>query len=177
MISSMWIKCGIVAALFAFVAAADEGSGGFASTIVGSTPNTMVGGVASGAAPWTVQQGRAIVTSNGDLIVEVHGLLIAAGTGVPANLVGTTGPVNMVAASLVCGGSGGAVAASTGGVPLSARGDAEIEAKVTLPAQCTAPVVLVRFFDPAAAPGSQLGVFIALTGFNAGSSSKHEDDN
>jgi hypothetical protein len=93
--------------------------------------------------------------------VEVKGLLIIAPA--PANLVGTTGPVKNVAASVVCGGSGGTVVASTGGVPLNAAGDFEIEQKVTLPDSCIAPVILVRIFNAAATP--PLGAFIAASGF------------
>jgi hypothetical protein len=92
---------------------------------------------------------------------------VAAAQGVPANLVGTVGPVQEVAASLVCGGSGGTVAASTGGFPLAADGNATIAAKVTLPAECQAPAVLVRIFDAAVAANAQLGAFIALTGFHS----------
>ena len=71
----------------------------------------------SGGAPWTVSSGEASVSSSGSLKVEVQGLLLTPGA--PANLVGTVGPVQMVAASLVCGGSGGMVVDSTPGVPLS----------------------------------------------------------
>jgi hypothetical protein len=160
-----WINMGFAAALLTCAALADDSTGSFASGILGSTPGTTVGGIVSGAAPWSIREGRANVTPGGSLVVEVNGLLIAAGPGIPPNLVGTTGPVQMVAASLVCGGSGGSVSASTDGVPLTASGNAQIQAKVTLPDRCVAPVVLVRFFNAAAAPGAQLGPFIALTGF------------
>lgn len=135
----------------------------FASSVVGSTPGATVAGVAAGGAPWTVKAAAANVAPNGRITVELLGLLIAAAPGVPANLVGTVGPVKDVAASLVCG---GAVAASTGGAPLAANGNALIAANVTFPAECTAPVVLVRIFDPTAAANAQLGAFIALTGFH-----------
>ena len=138
----------------------------FASSVVGSTPGVTVGGVAAGGDPWTAKVAAANVSPRGQILVKLVGLVIAAGTGVPANLVGTVGPVKEVAASLVCGGSGGTVVASTGGFPLAADGDATISANVTLPAQCQAPVVLVRIFDPTAAANAQLGAFIALTGFN-----------
>ena len=139
----------------------------FASSVVGSTPGVTVGGVAAAADPWTVKAAAANVAPNGQILVNLVGLVIAAATGVPANLVGTVGPVKEVAASLVCGGSGGMVAASTGGFPLAANGKATIFAKITLPAECQAPVVLVRIFDPTAAANAQLGAFIALTGFHA----------
>lgn len=139
----------------------------YASSMVGNTTGVTVGGVAAGGAPWVVTAATAEVASNGQILVRVKGLVVAAGTGVAANLVGTTGGVTQVAASLVCGGSGGMVAASTGGFPLAAKGDTTIKATVTLPTQCQAPVVLVRVFDPTAAANAQLGAFIALTGFNA----------
>lgn len=151
-------------------------NGKFESGVVGSTPGTTVGGVASGGAPWVVATGEASAAGNGQLHVKVSGLLIDDGAGVPATLVGTVGPVTMVAASLVCGGSGGAVVASSDGVPLSAAGNAEINATVALPATCSAPVVLVRIFTPSAPVGSQLGKFIALSGFNAGADAKNNND-
>jgi len=173
-----WITLGAISAFLPLVALADHGgnnnnnnanndaNGSFESSVVGSTPGATIGGVMSGGAPWTVAQGEASVSASGKIEVDVRGLLLA--TGAPANLVGTVGPVQMVAASLVCGGSGGVVAASTDGVPLSTTGRAEIEANITLPATCMAPVVLVRVFTNTAAPGSQLGPFIAVTGFNIG---------
>jgi hypothetical protein len=139
----------------------------FASSVVGSTPGVTVAGVAAGDVPWTVKAAVANVAPNGQISVKLIGLLIAAAQGVPANLVGTVGPVQEVAASLVCGGSGGTVAASTGGFPLAADGNATIAAKVTLPAECQAPAVLVRIFDAAVAANAQLGAFIALTGFHS----------
>jgi hypothetical protein len=184
---STWMKLGAIGALLSITALADHGGnkgnngnnqGGndtFHSTVVGSVPSTTVGGVASGGAPWIVAEGKASISGNGKLGVEIHGLLLT--TGAPANLVGTTGPVMMVAASLVCGGSGGVVAASTDGVPLSPAGDAQIEATVTVPPTCMAPVILVRAFNNSATPGNQLGPFIALTGINmsAANPGKHGD--
>src|SRR6185437_10699712 len=101
--------------------------GRFETTIIGSTPGQTIAGVNSGGAPWTVAASEAEVSPSGQIEVEVKGLLLTAGPS-----VGTTGPVKNVAASVVCGGSGGTVVASTGGVPLSAAGDFEIEQKITL---------------------------------------------
>lgn len=134
----------------------------FNASLIGSTPGVMIGGVASGGAPWVVRQGSASVGSNGRLEVNVSGLLL--GPGAPPNLVGTVGPVQMVAASLVCGGSGGMVVGSSAAVFLNASGKANIEDSVSVPAACVAPVVLIRIFNPAASMGSQLGSFIAITG-------------
>jgi len=151
----------------------DHGNGRFESDVIGSMPGDTVGGVTSGGAPW-VATGHASASSNGRMHLNITGLLIAAGPGVPANLVGTVGPVTMVAVSLVCGGSGGWVAASSDGAPLSSAGDAEINSTVAVPASCVAPTVLVRIFRPAEPVGSQLGPFIALSGFNAGAAAQND---
>jgi hypothetical protein len=177
-----WIRLCALSASLPLIALADHGgndnnnkaNGSFESSIVGSVPATTIGGVMSGGAPWTVARGDASISGNGKLEVEVRGLLLT--TGAPPNLVGTVGPVQMVAASLVCGGSGGVVAASTDGVPLSTTGNAEIETNISVPATCMAPVVLVRVFVNTAAPGSQLGPFIAVTGFNMSANAGHGDD-
>ena len=97
--------------------------------------------------------------------MQVQGLLIGASG--PASAVGTTGPVTMVGATLVCGGSGGAVvpvAVAVTPSPLSSSGNAQIDQDVTLPAAsaCFGPVVLVQVFDTTAAQLSP--VFIAVTG-------------
>lgn len=180
------LKLGAIGAFLPLLALADHGgknnnndnhdaNGSFESSIVGSVPSTTVGGVTSGGAPWVVASGEASVSASGKIEVEVRGLLL--GPGAPANLVGTTGPVQMVAASLVCGGSGGVVAASTDGVPLSTTGKAEIEAKLTVPATCMAPVVLVRVWVNTNPTGSQLGPFIAVTGFNMQTSGNGHHEN
>ncbi len=160
-------------AVCALSAWADDNNRGFESGMVGSTPKTTVGGVASGGVPW-VATGKAVATGEGRFRVEIRGLLIANGPGVPANLVGTVGPVTMVAASLVCGGSGGTVVGSTDGAPLSAAGDAKMDGTITLPGTCMAPVALIRIFNASSPSGSQLGPFISLSGFNAGANNDNE---
>jgi hypothetical protein len=113
-------------------------------------------------APWVVHEAKASLTPSGELELEVHGLLIGPGvTG-----AGTTGPVTQIAASLVCGGTGGAVVATSPAVNLSAEGDAEIEAKLTLPTTppCFGPVILVRVAGVNNTPVAS-GPFIAVTGF------------
>jgi hypothetical protein len=154
----------------------DDENGRFRLGIIGSVPNTIAGGIVSGGAPWTVHEAAASISREGKLKVDVEGLLIAAGPNVAPAVVGTVGPVKMVAASLVCGGSGGAVAASTGGVPFDSMGNAEIETTVTLPASCIAPVVLVRIFNASASPGLQLGPFIAVSGLGSSESAHGDND-
>jgi hypothetical protein len=141
-----------------------QGGGGFRSSVIGSNPNLMIGGVPSGSAAWVVKEGKASLSPSGDLELEVKGLLI---TGTHTAADGTTGPVTQIAASLVCGGSGGMVVATTAAVNLSPEGDAELEAKITPPATCFATIILVRV---AGTNGTLLpapGPFIAVTGFHA----------
>jgi hypothetical protein len=144
----------------------NNGNGSFQSSVVGSTPGAAVGGVSSGGAPWVVNQGDASFSTEGRIRVQLQGLLIAPGG--PPNLVGTTGPVAMVGATLVCGGSGGTPVPvpdiSVTPTPLSSSGNAEINQAVTLPGVCFGPVVVVRIFNASAPLGSQLGAFIAVTG-------------
>jgi hypothetical protein len=103
-----------------------------------TTPNEILRGIQGGGFPWVIDEGsKARVDVDGELKVEVRGLLFAPGTP----FAGTTGTVTSVFASVVC--ADGSVASSQT-VPLSSAGDAEIRETVTLPADCTDPIVLVR---------------------------------
>jgi hypothetical protein len=162
--------------IFAFSGLADDGhrrndnngnngnNSTFEASVIGSNPGLGVGGINSGGAPWVVREGHASISPDGRIQVEVQGLLLASS--------GTTGPVTMVGATLVCGGTGGTpVAVANNAVtpsPLSSSGGAQIEQTVTLPAACFGPVVLIRAFNASAPLGSQLGVFIAMTGLAPG---------
>src|SRR5207244_7427767 len=155
---------GLLAGVFVLSALAEEFL--FRSTIIGSKPNTVIGGVPSGGAPWTVQHGSAALNDDGRLRVEVRDLILPK--------LGNPGPVTNVSASLVCGGSGGTVVATTDPVPLSGDGNAEIEGGIKLPDTCFGPIVLVRAagFNGNLLP--QAGPWIAATGFT--SSTKHDDE-
>ncbi len=152
--------------LLAAVAAASENERSeepYKSPVVGSVPHETIGGVASGGLPWVVSKGEAKIHKDGKLQVEVRGLVLS-GPGVPANLEGTTGPITDVRASLVCGGSGGVVVATTDPVPLTPAGDARIQAKVEVPEFCFGPIVLVRIGGTTTAPPPTLGAWIAASG-------------
>jgi len=174
MIFQRAVQAALIAAVLASAAAADHGNdnrnnNAFHSSIIGSSPNSSAGGVVSGGAPWVVREGSASIGGR-KLEVEVSGLLL--GPGAPAAVVGTVGPVQMVAASVVCGGSGGTVAATTEAVSLSSLGDAHIESGITLPSPCLAPVVLIRIANP----GTQPGAFIAATGLSAAQANDENDN-
>jgi hypothetical protein len=173
-------------AVFSFGAFADDGHNGnsnsnsssFEAGVSGSVPGLGIGGILSGGVPWVVKEGEATVSPNGNIRVQVQGLLI--GPGGPANLVGTTGPVTMLGATLVCGGTGGTPVPELGPVspsPLSASGNAQISQTVMLPPVCFGPVVLVRVFNSSAPLGSQLGAFIAVTGLTANTQNQNHNEN
>lgn len=128
--------------------------------VFGGTPNITIRGVASGGAPWVVDEGKVQLDNSGRLRVRVRGLLIAEGAlangnPVPSNLVGTVGPVTMVHAALTCGGPGNGTPftiTSTDAVPINSEGDFEINAQVSTPSACAQPIVLIRIGTPAS-PG------------------------
>ena len=82
-----------VCGLFAVGTVADDIA--FLSPIVGSNPGVTIAGVQSGAAPWLVNHGFAVLNDEGRLRADLRGLILQ-------NL-GTPGPVTAVAASVVCG--------------------------------------------------------------------------
>ncbi len=69
--------------------------------------------------------------------------------------------MDAVAVALICHANGGAsVAAQTDPVPLSAKGDAKIDAKLDVPRQCFGPAILVRERYE-----GKIGGWLAATGF------------
>jgi hypothetical protein len=143
----------------------------FHSSIIGSNPHTIIAGVQSGGAPWTVRHGSASLNGEGRLHIELKALILPQ--------LGTAGPVTGVSASLVCGGAGGVVVATTDAVPLSSDGNAEIEAHISVSSPCFAPIVLIRAAAFNGAPLPQPGPWIAATGFTSLSTDedKHEQGN
>lgn len=141
----------------------------FRSTIIGSNPHLIIAGVQSGGAPWTVQRGSAVLNEAGRLHVELHDLILQQ--------LGNPGPVTSVSASLVCGGAGGVVVATTDAVPLSGDGNAEIDAQISVSSACFAPIVLIRAAAFNGTPLPQPGPWIAATGFVAFSEDKDKQEN
>jgi hypothetical protein len=89
-------------------------------------------GVQGGGLPWSLEHGDARLSQNGRLHVEVEGLVLAAGPAAGTN------PIPTGVAIVTCG---GIPAATTGAVPYSNAGDAEVDATVSLPSPCLAPAV------------------------------------
>jgi len=118
----------------------------FSQDLVGlpAAQKIAIDGVPAAGAPWTVGKVHHVsITARGDLRLAVKGLLIT-GTGGPND--GTTGPVRQVIATLACANG---ETSSTSAVALNSDGDARIRERITIPADCLAPVVLVRIFGNA----------------------------
>ena len=136
----------------------------FESGVEGTQVATQtIAGIAGGA-PWDVAAGEAKIRANGDIKVEVAGLVLTTPI-IPADPVF---PVLGVCGSLVCqktaaGTPTNEQVATTGSFPLSpVTGDALVNEVITLPASvCVAPIVLLRvsevdsgFFAPACMGGA-----------------------
>jgi len=119
---------------------------------------TSIGGVNSCGKIWKLKSGEVELGRNGDIEVELRGLVLNDATTGEFN--GTADGVTQVVVSLVCGGSKASVVAESDRFPLSKDGRADIETKLRLPAQCIAPIVLVReIWD------GKVGGWLAATGF------------
>ena len=115
--------------------------------------------VPGGGLPWMITAGTGMLKSDGRVLVHVRGLVLADQAPVPPALQGTN-PVPDFRAIVSCqstGADGTATVAnvSTAPFPASATGNADINATVSLPSPCIAPIVFVT------SPG---GAWFAATG-------------
>ena len=115
--------------------------------------------VPGGGLPWMITAGTGMLKSDGRVLVHVRGLVLADQAPVPPALQGTN-PIPDFRAIVSCqsiGADGSATVAnvSTAPFPASTTGDADINATVSLPSPCIAPIVFVT------SPG---GAWFAATG-------------
>lgn len=155
---------GIAALIFAAIASGDHGPGRgedegggakiFSSSLAPSQPpptDPPIHAVTAGGAAWSLDKGSVKITRHGKFKLRVKGLVLTS--------TGMTGTVTTISASLFCGADANTTpAVTTGPVPLSPHGDARIRQKVTLPATCLGPIVLVH-------PNGGLTRYIAVTGW------------
>ena len=107
-------------------------------------------GVNGGGIPWDIAKGKAVLTADGHLEVKVEGLVLAT-TG--------TNPVptfrGLVSCQTIVDGAAAVVNVPTDAFPATTTGDSKIDATVSLPRPCFAPIVFVT------SPG---GSWFAVTG-------------
>ena len=151
----------VAALVFAAVASGDHGRGRhgkgegakvFRSSLAPSVPtDPKFHNVSPGGVPWSLERGDVSIKRSGDFRLRLEGLVIT-GTN-------SARPVTTVSASLFCGADTETTpAATTAAVPISDDGDARIRQRVTLPATCLAPIVLVH-------PNGATARYIALSGW------------
>jgi hypothetical protein len=145
-------------------AAADDDNLLKVSQFRGSVPGVVLRDVPSGGRPWVIRAARARLEEDGDLRLEVRGLVFAPGTVLNGvDVSGTTGPITAFAATLSCIAADGTTAnVTTGGFPATPTGDATIRQRLELPPVCYAPVVLIRAFTPTT---GAVGGWFAADGF------------
>jgi hypothetical protein len=117
---------------------------GVSGAFVGSA--NPIRGVNGGGLPWQIAEGRGELASDGSLEVEVRGLVLLDAAPVPPALRGTN-PIASFRAIVSCltfvNGSAATANVATGPFPATATGDSKIEATVTLPSPCFAPIIFV----------------------------------
>jgi len=124
-------------------------------------PANPIRGVPGGGLPWVLTAANGSLKRDGHLLVKVSGLVLAEHSPVPTALQGTN-PFADFRAVVSCqsiGADGAATVAnvSTGDFKANAAGDSNIDARVSLPHPCIAPVVFVT--GP-----TGVGVWFAATG-------------
>jgi len=106
-------------------------------------------GLDGGGLPWVISTGSGQLTANGDLSVDVTGLIIPANNAQAQSAgVAGTNPIpdfKAIVSCLTVDSSGAAATTSveSGTAPASTTGDSQISASVTLPSPCIAPVIFV----------------------------------
>lgn len=115
--------------------------------------------VPGGGFPWMIRAGTGSLKSNGHLLVHVRGLVLADESPVPPALQNTN-PIPDFEAIVSCqsigaDGSAAVINVATGGFAASVSGNSDINATVSLPRPCIAPIVFVA---------STTGSWFAATG-------------
>jgi hypothetical protein len=111
--------------------------------MVACPTKVAIGDVPSCGKVWKLRSGEVELEADGSVEAKVKGLVLDDPSTGEFN--GTPDGVDAVALAVLCAGPDGhKVAAQTEPVPLSKKGDAQIRAKLSLPARCIAPIVVVR---------------------------------
>jgi len=157
----------------------------FKTRIFGNIPLVVVRGIPSDFAPWVAGPSRVTLKDNGDLRVQIRGLLVAAGltsggAPVPAAFVGTNPVPNVriaVTWAVPVSVSPSAIFVQESPVlPLDANGDLFAHTMVGPPPPGgERPVILVRVVDPTTGAS---GAWIASSDFVAdfGSSVPNDEE-
>lgn len=112
-----------------------------------ATAASVIRGIAGGKLPWALGAASGSVSFDGHLQVRIRGLVLASHPSVPASLRGTN-PFPAFRVVISClrtepDGTSAVANVSTGDFEASSAGHSDIDARVSLPQPCVAPIVLV----------------------------------
>jgi hypothetical protein len=132
----------------------------FANVAPFITP-AAISGVTAAPLPWHINHEiRGDLDANGNLSIDVDGLVLANDPSVPAQFRNTN-PVPFFSAVVTCRTASGNNVVTTrtnsANFPASTQGNARIRARLSLPSPCVTPYVFVTSPNPN-------GVFFAVTG-------------
>jgi hypothetical protein len=131
---------------------------GVPSGLIGTNSQTPLRGISGGGIPWTVADASGELRANGHLEIEVQGLVLAAGANAGSNPVGTfRGLVSCVKSDGTFDNILTDPFPATTGLASAGGGNATIEADLTLPQPCIAPIIFVT--------SGTSGAWFAATGF------------
>jgi hypothetical protein len=102
--------------------------------------------VPGGGLPWMIGSGQGSLSRDGQLQIDVRGLVLADSPAVPANLRGINPVADfkaIVSCQTITGGMATVTNVTTRQFPASTKGNANIRARVNLPHPCIAPIVFV----------------------------------
>ncbi len=140
-----------------------EGSSfdGVSGIFVGSA--NPLRGIPGGGFPWVIGEGRYQLRANGELEVEVEGLVIdPTNATAQARGIAGTNPLPYFFATVSCLDNTGATTnVNTAAAAATTTGNATIDQTVPLPASCFAPIVFVR----GSFTGASSGPWFAVSGF------------
>jgi len=129
---------------------------GVPAALTGTSASDQFRGINGGGLPWTLSSAKGELSKKGHLEVKVSGLVFAAGPNVGANTVAAfRGIVSCIDGSGMVHNVSTDPFPATQGPASAGGGDAKIEADLSLPSPCLAPIVFV------ASPG---GAWFAVTG-------------
>lgn len=144
--------------------------------IFGNQPLAPIRNINSAGNPWVTEKGKARLRVNGDLEVEVRGLVIApglnqAGLPVPVAVVGTN-PVAQVIVSVSWMAPGGPVVQSTAPLALSPQGNMKVKTNVgPRPVSGERPIILIR----SAGSGAYIGISNFIADFGSSDCNRRND--
>ena len=117
---------------------------GVPAGLTGAQSQAVLRGINGGGLPWTLTSAHGELKASGNLEIEVQGLVLAAGANIGSN------PSAVFRGLVSCLRSDGSVQnvltdpfPATTGPSSSGGGNAKIEATVTLPQPCIAPIIFV----------------------------------